>query len=602
MDLVVFVKLELSGGDEYLFTEPSDEIEHDAIPSLDGVSVTPAVIEPGVSIGQRETVTATFADHLHKFDTDEYDAGTFWTKFRARYETIQGAKLTVYRGERGDALSDMEARTYVVDKLQLTKNGATITAKDPLYQLNADSAQVPSPNEGELAADITSADGSLTLFPSGIGDTYPASGRLCIGGSEVVEYTRVGDTCTLTSRGAAGTVAQDHSAGTRVQACLFYQDATPSEIVDDILTKAGLDATLWDASEWTDTDAYVGVTFGTTITEPTSVKKLLDELCEQAALVMWYDPSTAKINLDPLAPVSSGTVVNADNILADTFDVQEQPDKRVSQVWVYYDRADVTKQLDETSNYARVLVDVASNASNYPKQSIKKIFSRWINRRTAAERLAALQIARYSLPPRRFSFDLFHGDGLPSLAEGVSVGHWRLVDSNGAEVQVPAQIVSVQEQGDRTRYVAEEMGFETPIIDPEEEGEVTLYDRDVVGIDALFASAGVHFSPNGKLSLLGTNVSASPAVDADEWFTTGHVPGVGAGYFIRVQVSGTAEPAGSSHPTDVFLSLSTPRYWYIERNTPGTESSTLTVDISTSAGTGGIVATATINLSVIVGL
>src|SRR5690606_5526005 len=134
------------------------------------------------------------------------------------------------------------------------------------------------------------------------------------------------------------------------------------------------------------------------------------------------------------------------------------------------------------------------------------------------------------------------------------------------------------------------------------EGEVTLHNRDVIGVDPLFASAGVHFSPSGKLSLLGTNVSASPAVDADEWFTTGNVPGVGAGYFIRVQVSGTAAPAGSSHPTGVFLSLSTPRYWYIERNTPGTESSTLTVDISTSAGTGGIVATATINLSVIVGL
>src|SRR5690606_14234575 len=155
--------------------------------------------------------------------------------------------------------------------------------------------------------------------------------------------------------------------------------------------------------------------------------------------------------------------------------------------------------------------------------------------------------------------------------------------------------------GDRTRYVAEEMGFETPIIDPEEEGEVTLSDRDVIGIDAFFAAAGVHFSSDGKLSLLGTNVSASPAVDADEWFTIGNVPGVRARYFIRVQFSGTAR-AGSSDSTGVFLSLSTPRKWYIERNTSGTESSTLTVDISTSAGTGGIVATATINLSVIVGL
>lgn len=600
MDLVVFVKLELSGGDEYLFTEPSEEIEHEAIPSLDGVSVDAAVIEPGVSIGQRETVTAKFTDHLYKFDTDEYEAGTFWTKFRARYETIQGATLRVYRGERGDALADMAVRTYIVDKLQLTKNGATITAKDPLYQLNADSAQVPEPTEGEILADITAAAGSLDLFPSGIGDAqYPASGRLCIGGSEVVEFTRVGDTCTLTERGVAGTVAEDHSAGTRVQACLVYDDNTPSEIVSDLLTESGLDSSLWDDSEWTDTDAYVGVTFGTTITEPTPVKKLLDELCEQAALVLWYDPAEAKINLDPLAPVSSGTVVDADIILADTFDVQEQPDKRVSQVWVYYRRGDVTQQLDETSNYARVLVDVADNASNYPQQSIKKIFSRWIDSRTAAERLAALQIARYSLPPRRFSFDLFQGDGLPSLASGVSVGHWRLVDSSGVEVQVPAQIVSVEEQGDRTRYVAEEMGFDAPIIDPEEEGEVTLADHEVVGSDAFSADAGVHFSSDGRLSLLGTNVAASPTVGADEWFTSGNVPGVGNGYFIRVQADG-AVPIGPA--VDAWHSLSSSRAWYISRSSSGFETTTLTVDISTSAGTGGIVATATIILTAVVGI
>lgn len=599
-DRVTFVELD-AGTDTYRFTYPSEVIYHDSIPSLDSVSVTPAEIEPGKSIGKRETVSVSFVDHLYVFETEAYDAGTFWTKFRARYPAIQGSALRVIRGTSDQALADMDTRSYVVDTLQIEANGASITAKDPLYQLNADAAQAPTAVDGELSADLTDAATSFTLTPTGIGNTsYPTSGRLCIGGEEVVSFTRSGDDITITERGVAGTDAQGHAAGARVQPCLFYDDATPSAIVSALLTEAGLDSTLWDDTEWTETDSYVAVTFGATITEPTSISKLLDELCEQAALVLWYDPVDAKINLAPLAPVSSGVMVNTDNILADSFDVKEQQDKRVSQVWVYYSRRNATRKLDETNNYSRVSVAVASNESDYPQQAIKKIFSRWISSKTAADRLGALQLARYSLPPRRFSFDLFPGDDIPELADGVSAGHWRLVDEDGASVQVPAQIVSVETSEDRTRYVAEEMGFEAPQIDPEEEGTVTVADHTIVGTDPFAATAGVHFSPQGKMGLLGTNVGATPDIDDDEWFTTGNAQGVGALYWIRAQYTGIA-PAGSSSATDTWLALTQSRFWYID-SASGEADCELTIDISSSDSADDIVDTASISLSAIAGL
>src|SRR5690606_20529909 len=98
------------------------------------------------------------------------------------------------------------------------------------------------------------------------------------------------------------------------------------------------------------------------------------------------------------------------------------------------------------------------------------------------------------------------------------------------------------------------MGFTAPIIDPEEEGEVTLDNRDVVGTGAFSAEAGIHFSSAGKMSLLGTDVGASPLISEDEWFTTGNVPGVGNGYFIRAQVTSGVTPDGFA--VDTWFSLS----------------------------------------------
>src|SRR5690606_7526925 len=44
------------------FTHPSLELDYDAIPSLESVSVPPQVADPGVSMGQRESVRVVLAD------------------------------------------------------------------------------------------------------------------------------------------------------------------------------------------------------------------------------------------------------------------------------------------------------------------------------------------------------------------------------------------------------------------------------------------------------------------------------------------------------------------------------------------------------------
>src|SRR5512138_392336 len=119
-EVITFVEIDVptftgSGGSgspptiTYRFTYPnSDRLPlFDSIPSLSSVNVTPAVIDPGRTIGQRESITVTFNDHLHVFDTDAHDAGTFWTKFRARYPSLEGYRMRVLRGDFDDAYEDL---------------------------------------------------------------------------------------------------------------------------------------------------------------------------------------------------------------------------------------------------------------------------------------------------------------------------------------------------------------------------------------------------------------------------------------------------------------------------------------------------------------
>lgn len=461
----LFVRLTVNG-DEYLFSQAADTIEADAIPSIQSVSVTPAVIDPGRSIGQRESVSVKFGDHLHVFDTDAYDAGTFWTKFRARYVAITGSTLLVYRGVRGQALADMERRLYIVDSLQVAANGATITAKDPLTLILSSAAQAPLLSTGELSASIAAGAGSLTLAPAGIGDLeYPVAGRVCIGGSEIATFTRSGDVLTLTARGVnLGGTGEEHDDESKVQLVLEYSSQSPSEIVNDLLTNyTDIDPDWITLSDWEVLDNHVGNLYSAQIAAPESVTKLLDELSEQVGMTIYWDAVAQKLRLVSLAPSGNSYAVNENNIRADSFEVSEQPDKRVSQPWIYYGMKNTAEKVDEVSNYRRAAVEVADNQSDYAQVAIHKIYSRWISiaNQPAATRLCEMLIARYKVPPRRFRFSLFRsGETLPRLGAGVTISHRRLVDGDGLPLSIPAQLISEAGSDEAVTYEAEEINYD----------------------------------------------------------------------------------------------------------------------------------------------
>ena len=115
--------------------------------------------------------------------------------------------------------ANFEVRTYVIEQWDgIDTNGITkITAKDILKLASDDRAVAPKASIGKITLDMTTSTTSVNLTPTGIGSDYGSSGYVRIG-SEVMAFTRSGDTLTLT-RAQKGTTASTHKQGDTVQLC-----------------------------------------------------------------------------------------------------------------------------------------------------------------------------------------------------------------------------------------------------------------------------------------------------------------------------------------------------------------------------------------------
>lgn len=482
------------------FTEPSADLQYDALPNLVDVDTTPQRIDPGRSLGERESVTVSFSDHPHsdagpvlfdKYIADRsyvpFDQGTFWGKFRARHTSLKGAALRIRRGALGDALEDMTVYHYVIESMSGPANSRfSITAKDELKLADGDRAKAPAISPGFLATAIDDSETSVDIAPSSAADDYPASGKLAIGGKEICSFTRSGSTLTLV-RGESNTEAKSHEADERVQLVLEYDAESAADIIYDLLTTyTNVPASSIPLADWqTEVDENIGRLYSAEIAQPTSVRKLIDELIEQVGLVVWTDVRAREIRLTALRAITTtGTVYGVDRIVRGSYSAKEQPKKRISQAWTYYGQRNPLADLEDEQNYefAAAAIDPDGTEVDYDEQpAIHEVFSRWIlgTNRPAAESLNDLLIARYADPPRRFTFDIWASDTLPKLGLGYQISHFDLQTDEGADAVAGVQIVSVDTEPERAKYAAEEMTFSG--VGPS--GRTVFIDADSLNVD-----------------------------------------------------------------------------------------------------------------------
>lgn len=482
----------------YRFSAPTNYLPKDisGIPSIESVNFSPRNISLGGNLGERSDLKVAFSDHRHIFQDESYNSGTFFGKWRARYETkLIGKRIVWFQGDLGQTLGEMEARHFIVESTEgPTFDGRyIITAKDVLKLADGDRAQAPALSNGFLTTNISSSSTTATLSPSGIGDDeYPSSGYVAFGGEEICSFTRSGDTLTI-SRAELGTTAQAHEAGDRIQVVLRYSGEDPGDIIRDLLINyAGVSESYIYQDAWrAETDSFLQRLYTATIAEPTSVNKLVSEIIEQSALAVWWDAEEQLIRLQVLRPIATDvTTFDQDNIIEGSLQINEQPSKRISQVWTYFGQRNPLLPLDEKNNFRSVEISAdLDSESDYGTAKIKKIFSRWIpfGARSVAARVNSIQLGRFVDPPRKFKFSLSKGvpgQIKPVLGGGYRVQAWPLQTQTGAQTNSPVQVTRLNPRLDRYEVEAEEMLFEeydfTP---PDLLNRVVIIDSDINNIN-----------------------------------------------------------------------------------------------------------------------
>lgn len=507
-------------------------VELDAIPDIESIDQTPAVLSLGENMGTRARVNITFMDHPHAERGEFFLDGTYWGRFRARDLFRRGVEVRVKTGLLEHEFTEYETRYYFLDNFEgLSADGIfSILAQDLLKFADHDRAQAPRASQGFLLSNLASNGTSFSVGPTGIGSTYPSSGYVAIGGKEIVQFSRFGDSFTVTGgtsgRGQFGTEAIAHNAQDRVQICLIYNGATASDIIYNLLTTyADVPTSAIDKTEWDEeVNNHLGVVYSRVIAEPTAVKNLIDELIEQAGLILWWDNLAKKVKLQVLKGIVTDTFTYDDsNIIEDTIEVEEQRDKLVTEVWTYYGIRNPLESLSEPTNYRSVLVYTSGEHTTlHGSPVIKKIFGTWIPAfgQITADRTNLLHAGRFLKPPRRVAFSIPRHAGVltPQEAGGYQFSYYGSQDEAGNQVSFPIQVVKVEPMPDRFNVEAEEMLFAQ--FDPIDlTNRVITIDSDINNInlrqihDTIFPA------------LTDTDISASPAISVTFIINSGVVVG-----------------------------------------------------------------------------
>ena len=520
-----------------------------AIPSVVSVDHTPAVIRLGEDIGERASVRVTFVDHPDSdIGQDPYIAerpnppGTFWGRFRERHRFILGRPLRWIEGRVGQSIGDMDTRHYIIEAIDGpdVSGRVTIIAKDVLKLADGTRAQVPKISTGVLSASITDISTSLTLEPAGIGNLEYDGVELIAVGNEVMRVTsRDGDQLFI-QRGQEFTEASAHEDGDTVQRIRVYTNEKASDIVHDLLTgDAGIDPGLIDLSAWNAADnEFINRPYSARIADPVPVRELISELMEQAGFTLYVNELENRIEFVPLrALAGGGPIINDDLMIADSLSYRDQPDKRVSQVWVYYGQRNPLESLDEPKNFsvARLEIDAdAESPDQYGQPAIRKVYSRWIVRTAITNAIAAadLILERFRNPPQRFRFALQRDTVKPRTATAVRLQSRVLQNDAGMPITVPATVVSRADSWRGYQIEAEE--FRIQPLDPDA--------PDVIPVPELEPTD----TQNINLRSLYEGARAvPPTADTDVTFIVG--PGVSVGGAVLGPTIATGDwPAGAS--------------------------------------------------------
>lgn len=428
-------------------------------------------------LGKRARITVTLTDFTDN-DTgvDKYQAervsgaaqlsgqgydpeaqGLFFARLAARNPYYTGRAMRLREGYAGQAIEDMQVRHFVIEEWSGpdASGRVSVVASDPLSLVDDEKAQCPAQSVGELGAAIAAAGlPSFALQPVGVGSDYAAEGRASIG-SEVVSYTRAGDTITLTGRGLDGTAAAAHNAGDLFQQAKRFENVPILDVAQELMEDfAGIPPARVNAAGWAGEVAWLdGISLTRTIPKPEGVGKLVGQLAELGVAFYWKE-RTEIVGCRATRPVDFGETIELftddGEIVSSTLRKSSLDKQRITQVLFWHGQIDPTGSDSSGSNYRRAHAGINSGGipQRHGQDRLLEIFSPWLGEGddSVAGAVADRLSSRFEEVPLELEFEVDAKDrGRVSLGSLVRVRTRSVQDADGAVLDRVMQVVKLHE-------------------------------------------------------------------------------------------------------------------------------------------------------------
>jgi hypothetical protein len=212
-----------------------------------------------------------------------------------------------------------------------------------------------------------------------------------------------------------------------------------------------LDAWNAEANVW-----LSGNLLTTVICKPVGINQLITEITTQNMCYIWWDERVAGIQFRAVRPSRATETTNLDevnNILKGSTAATDDPQQRLSQVYVYSGQIDPTLPLERLDNYSYQTITIdpaAESEQEYGEQRISTIISRWFNNQNFAQvaTLGFRMLQRYRDNPKLLQFNLDAKDSSIWTGSFITVTTQVLQDIYGAYPPTPMEVLSVAENPD----------------------------------------------------------------------------------------------------------------------------------------------------------
>jgi len=473
------------------FCQPHADIPagENLIPNVKSVSTSPTRINIGgrqgrdKPLGRRAECTISLIDHPHSDNlVDPYladrtwnplERGTFWAKWLKRNPYHNNWAIRVREGYAGQALSEMQVRNYIVDKIDGPDSRGNVSIKgiDVLRLADNDKAQCPALSKGKLLAAITAADITLTITGGSLAEYTAYSTNAVRIEKEIIRYNSAVDSggdvvLSGLTRGSDGTEAKAHDADDTVQACVEFSAQAPWLVAKTLLeTFASVPAAWIPYTDWTaEADVWLsGMTVTRLLSEPIGVTDLLGELCEQCTFYLWWDERIQQIKFRAVRP-ATGTIplITEDgHLLQNSASIKSAPEQRASEIWVSYLQRNAAEKVTDRDNYRRTNARIDS-VNFYGERRVYEVFSPWLTTQANVDMLTFRLLSRYRNPPRYAHFTLDAKDRSLGCGDVFDLEYRGFNDFTGKTETVRYQAISAHESppGEAIKIEAQKFDFD----------------------------------------------------------------------------------------------------------------------------------------------